>query len=96
MGLQPGDIVYPLEETHFYLNHIKPLKIQLQQELRLPLSSKFFEELRQLNTSGLKSFRPNGTIQSLNKMEMAFGDAVDINSLQGLGQMPGVKQSSFR
>lgn len=93
MDLQPGDIVYPLEEAHFYLNHIKPLKIQHQQELRLSLSSKSFEELRQLIRSELKSFRPKGTIQSLIKIEMAF--YFNINSLQGLSQIPKVKQRVF-
>lgn len=59
------------------------------------LSLKSFEKLRRLIRSELKRFKPKGTIQSPIKMEMAFEDAVDINSLQGLGQMSGVKQSSF-
>lgn len=31
-GLEPGEFVYTLGDAHVYLNHIEPLKIQLQRE----------------------------------------------------------------
>ncbi|KAK1173694.1 thymidylate synthase-like [Acipenser oxyrinchus oxyrinchus] len=33
-GLKPGDFVHTLGDAHIYLNHIEPLKIQLQREPR--------------------------------------------------------------
>ncbi|KAI5703036.1 hypothetical protein M8J75_006988 [Diaphorina citri] len=33
-GLQPGDFVHTLGDHHVYLNHIEPLKIQIQRPLR--------------------------------------------------------------
>lgn len=54
---------HPLEDAHFPLHHIKLLKIQLQQEPRLSLSSKSFEKLKQLMTSELKNFGSKGLIQ---------------------------------
>ncbi|XP_036610080.1 thymidylate synthase-like [Trichosurus vulpecula] len=34
MGLKPGDFVHTLGNARMYLNHVEPLKIQLQQEPR--------------------------------------------------------------
>ncbi|KAM6971081.1 thymidylate synthase [Tautogolabrus adspersus] len=33
-GLKPGDFVHTLGDAHIYVNHIEPLKIQLQREIR--------------------------------------------------------------
>ncbi|XP_053268843.1 thymidylate synthase [Pleuronectes platessa] len=33
-GLKPGDFVHTLGDAHVYVNHIEPLKIQLQREIR--------------------------------------------------------------
>ncbi|RXN00702.1 Thymidylate synthase [Acipenser ruthenus] len=33
-GLKPGDFVHSLGDAHIYVNHIEPLKIQLQREPR--------------------------------------------------------------
>ncbi|KAK7881741.1 hypothetical protein WMY93_030150 [Mugilogobius chulae] len=33
-GLKPGDFVHTLGDAHIYVNHIEPLKIQLEREIR--------------------------------------------------------------
>lgn len=33
-GLKPGDFVHTLGDAHIYTNHIEPLKVQLQREIR--------------------------------------------------------------
>lgn len=33
-GLKPGDFIHTLGDAHVYVNHVKPLKIQLQRALR--------------------------------------------------------------
>nr|XP_019943420.1 PREDICTED: thymidylate synthase [Paralichthys olivaceus] len=33
-GLKPGDFVHTLGDAHIYINHIEPLKIQLQRDIR--------------------------------------------------------------
>ncbi|XP_051267006.1 thymidylate synthase [Dicentrarchus labrax] len=33
-GLKPGDFVHTLGDAHIYINHIEPLKVQLQREIR--------------------------------------------------------------
>jgi thymidylate synthase len=42
LSLQPGDFVHTIGDAHVYLNHIEPLKIQLQREPR-PFPSLFIK-----------------------------------------------------
>uniref|UniRef100_A0A8D2DPQ7 Thymidylate synthase n=1 Tax=Sciurus vulgaris TaxID=55149 RepID=A0A8D2DPQ7_SCIVU len=71
-GLQPGDFVHTLGDAHIYLNHIEPLKIQLQREPRPFPKLKILRKVEKIDDFKVEDFQiegynPHPTI----KMEMA-------------------------
>ncbi|KAF6303331.1 thymidylate synthetase [Rhinolophus ferrumequinum] len=72
-GLKPGDFVHTLGDAHIYLNHIEPLKMQLQ---RKPKPFPKLKILRKVETIDdfkaedfqIEGYNPHPTI----KMEMAI------------------------
>uniref|UniRef100_A0A2K5PIQ4 Thymidylate synthase n=1 Tax=Cebus imitator TaxID=2715852 RepID=A0A2K5PIQ4_CEBIM len=71
-GLKPGDFVHTLGDAHIYLNHIKPLKIQLQREPRPFPKLKILRQVEKIDDFKAEDFKvegcnPHPTI----KMEMA-------------------------
>uniref|UniRef100_A0A8C5W5F8 Thymidylate synthase n=1 Tax=Microcebus murinus TaxID=30608 RepID=A0A8C5W5F8_MICMU len=71
-GLKPGDFVHTLGDAHIYLNHIEPLKIQLQREPRPFPKLKILRKVETIDDFKAEDFKiegynPHPTI----KMEMA-------------------------
>uniref|UniRef100_A0A2K6GBI1 Thymidylate synthase n=1 Tax=Propithecus coquereli TaxID=379532 RepID=A0A2K6GBI1_PROCO len=71
-GLKPGDFVHTLGDAHVYLNHIEPLKIQLQREPRPFPKLKILRKVETIDDFKAEDFKiegynPHPTI----KMEMA-------------------------
>ncbi|XP_077884013.1 thymidylate synthase-like [Ictidomys tridecemlineatus] len=71
-GLQPGDFVHTLGDAHIYLNHIEPLKIQLQREPRPFPKLKILRKVEKIDDFKVEDFQiegynPHPTI----KIEMA-------------------------
>uniref|UniRef100_A0A2K6MEB1 Thymidylate synthase n=4 Tax=Colobinae TaxID=9569 RepID=A0A2K6MEB1_RHIBE len=71
-GLKPGDFVHTLGDAHIYLNHIEPLKIQLQREPRPFPKLKILRKVEKIDDFKAEDFQiegynPHPTI----KMEMA-------------------------
>uniref|UniRef100_A0A2K5X3X4 Thymidylate synthase n=1 Tax=Macaca fascicularis TaxID=9541 RepID=A0A2K5X3X4_MACFA len=71
-GLKPGDFVHTLGDAHIYLNHIEPLKIQLQREPRPFPKLKILRKVEKIDDFKAEDFEiegynPHPTI----KMEMA-------------------------
>ncbi|ERE82569.1 thymidylate synthase-like protein [Cricetulus griseus] len=71
-GLKPGDFVHTLGDAHIYLNHIEPLKIQLQREPRPFPKLKILRKVETIDDFKVEDFQiegynPHPTI----KMEMA-------------------------
>nr|XP_020041785.1 thymidylate synthase isoform X2 [Castor canadensis] len=71
-GLQPGDFVHTLGDAHIYLNHIEPLKTQLQREPRPFPKLKILRKVETIDDFRVEDFHiegynPHPTI----KMEMA-------------------------
>uniref|UniRef100_A0A8C6F1T2 Thymidylate synthase n=1 Tax=Monodon monoceros TaxID=40151 RepID=A0A8C6F1T2_MONMO len=71
-GLKPGDFVHTLGDAHIYLNHIEPLKIQLQREPRAFPKLKILRKVEKIDDFKAEDFQiegynPHPTI----KMEMA-------------------------
>uniref|UniRef100_F7GTH5 Thymidylate synthase n=2 Tax=Cebidae TaxID=9498 RepID=F7GTH5_CALJA len=71
-GLKPGDFVHTLGDAHIYLNHIEPLKIQLQREPRPFPKLKILRKVEKIDDFKAEDFKvegynPHPTI----KMEMA-------------------------
>uniref|UniRef100_A0A4X2M9X2 Thymidylate synthase n=1 Tax=Vombatus ursinus TaxID=29139 RepID=A0A4X2M9X2_VOMUR len=71
-GLKPGDFVHTLGDAHIYLNHIEPLKIQLQREPRPFPKLKILREVKTIDDFKAEDFliedyNPHPAI----KMEMA-------------------------
>uniref|UniRef100_A0A8C9AHV8 Thymidylate synthase n=1 Tax=Prolemur simus TaxID=1328070 RepID=A0A8C9AHV8_PROSS len=72
-GLKPGDFVHTLGDAHIYLNHIEPLKIQLQREPRPFPKLKILRKVETIDDFKAEDFKiegynPHPTI----KMEMAL------------------------
>ncbi|KAK2497084.1 hypothetical protein MC885_013218 [Smutsia gigantea] len=71
-GLKPGDFVHTLGDAHIYLNHIEPLRIQLQREPRPFPKLKILRKVEKIDDFKAEDFQiegynPHPTI----KMEMA-------------------------
>ncbi|MEE6464320.1 hypothetical protein FKM82_006231 [Ascaphus truei] len=71
-GLKPGDFIHTMGDAHVYLNHIDPLKIQLQREPRPFPKLKILRTVENINDFKADDFQiegydPHPTI----KMEMA-------------------------
>eukprot|EP00069_Balaena_mysticetus_P002190 bmy_03987T0 len=71
-GLKPGDFVHTLGDAHIYLNHIEPLKIQLQREPRPFPKLRILRKVEKIDDFKAEDFQiegynPHPTI----KMEMA-------------------------
>ncbi|XP_075903506.1 thymidylate synthase [Nelusetta ayraudi] len=71
-GLKPGDLVHTLGDAHIYSNHIEPLKIQLQREIRPFPKLKILREVKSIDDFQAEDFEicdynPHPTI----KMQMA-------------------------
>ncbi|XP_040829964.1 thymidylate synthase isoform X3 [Ochotona curzoniae] len=71
-GLKPGDFVHTLGDAHIYLNHIEPLKVQLQREPRPFPKLKILRKVETIDDFKAEDFQiegynPHPTI----KMEMA-------------------------
>ncbi|PNJ81171.1 TYMS isoform 3 [Pongo abelii] len=71
-GLKPGDFIHTLGDAHIYLNHIEPLKIQLQREPRPFPKLKILRKVEKIDDFKAEDFQiegynPHPTI----KMEMA-------------------------
>ncbi|KAL2778236.1 thymidylate synthase isoform 3 [Daubentonia madagascariensis] len=71
-GLKPGDFVHTLGDAHIYLNHIEPLKVQLQREPRPFPKLKILRKVETIDDFKAEDFKiegynPHPTI----KMEMA-------------------------
>ncbi|XP_006151681.1 thymidylate synthase [Tupaia chinensis] len=72
-GLKPGDFVHTLGDAHIYLNHVEPLKIQLQREPRPFPKLKILRKVEKIDDFKAEDFQiegynPHPTI----KMEMAL------------------------
>lgn len=48
-GLKPGDFVHTLGDAHIYINHIEPLKTQLQREIRPFPKLKILRKVENIN-----------------------------------------------
>ncbi|XP_072824407.1 thymidylate synthase [Vicugna pacos] len=75
-GLKPGDFVHTLGDAHIYMNHIEPLKMQLQREPRPFLKLKILQKVEKIDDFKAEDFQiegynPHPTI----KMEMAIKSA---------------------
>uniref|UniRef100_A0A8C0NDJ8 Thymidylate synthase n=2 Tax=Canis lupus familiaris TaxID=9615 RepID=A0A8C0NDJ8_CANLF len=71
-GLKPGDFIHTLGDAHIYLNHIEPLKIQLQREPRPFPKLRILRRVEKIDDFKAEDFQiegynPHPTI----KMEMA-------------------------
>ncbi|KAL1459395.1 hypothetical protein WDU94_011380 [Cyamophila willieti] len=71
-GLEPGEFVHTLGDHHVYLNHIEPLKIQLQRPLRPFPTLKIAREVKniedfQFDDFVLENYKPHPKIE----MQMA-------------------------
>ncbi|KAM3843310.1 thymidylate synthase-like, partial [Diretmus argenteus] len=71
-SLQPGDFVHTLGDAHIYTNHIEPLKIQLEREIRPFPKLKILREVERIDDFRSDDFEicdydPHPTI----KMQMA-------------------------
>ncbi|XP_016066983.1 PREDICTED: thymidylate synthase [Miniopterus natalensis] len=71
-GLKPGDFVHTLGDAHVYLNHVEPLKMQLQREPRPFPKLKILRKVETIDDFKAEDFQiegynPHPTI----KMEMA-------------------------
>ncbi|XP_008394916.1 thymidylate synthase isoform X2 [Poecilia reticulata] len=71
-GLKPGDFVHTLGDAHVYLNHVEPLKAQLQREIRPFPTLKIKRQVESINDFQAEDFEiccydPHPTI----KMQMA-------------------------
>ncbi|KAM4533785.1 thymidylate synthase [Odontesthes bonariensis] len=71
-GLKPGDFVHTLGDAHIYVNHIEPLKVQLQREIRPFPKLKIKRNVENINDFCAEDFEisdynPHPTI----KMQMA-------------------------
>lgn len=71
-GLKPGDFVHTLGDAHVYINHIEPLKTQLQREIRPFPKLKILRKVENINDFRAEDFEicdynPHPTI----KMQMA-------------------------
>ncbi|KAM9417763.1 thymidylate synthase [Salvelinus alpinus] len=71
-GLKPGDFVHTLGDAHIYSNHIEPLKVQLQREIRPFPKLKLLRTVEKIDDFRAEDFeivdyKPHPTI----KMQMA-------------------------
>uniref|UniRef100_A0A667I5B2 Thymidylate synthase n=1 Tax=Lynx canadensis TaxID=61383 RepID=A0A667I5B2_LYNCA len=71
-GLKPGDFIHTLGDAHIYLNHIEPLKMQLQREPRPFPKLRILRKVETIDDFKAEDFQiegynPHPTI----KMEMA-------------------------
>ncbi|XP_006878176.1 PREDICTED: thymidylate synthase-like [Chrysochloris asiatica] len=71
-GLKPGDFVHTLGDAHVYINHIEPLKVQLQREPRSFPKLNILPKVETIDDFKVEDFQiegsnPHPTI----KMEMA-------------------------
>ncbi|XP_030254333.1 thymidylate synthase [Sparus aurata] len=71
-GLKPGDFVHTLGDAHIYINHIEPLKVQLQREIRPFPKLKILRQVESIDDFRAEDFEicdynPHPTI----KMQMA-------------------------
>ncbi|XP_034026735.1 thymidylate synthase [Thalassophryne amazonica] len=71
-GLKPGDFVHTLGDTHIYINHIDPLKVQLKRESRPFPKLKILRKVENIDDFRAEDFEicdynPHPTI----KMQMA-------------------------
>ncbi len=71
-NLAPGDFVHTMGDAHVYLNHIEPLKTQLERSPRKPPTLKIVKEATKLDDFTfdhfeLKGYNPHPPV----KMEMA-------------------------
>ncbi|XP_047183715.1 thymidylate synthase isoform X2 [Scophthalmus maximus] len=71
-SLQPGDFVHTLGDAHIYVNHIEPLKVQLQREIRPFPKLKILRNVEKIDDFCAEDFEitdynPHPTI----KMQMA-------------------------
>ncbi|XP_062951597.1 thymidylate synthase isoform X2 [Cynocephalus volans] len=71
-GLKPGDFVHTLGDAHIYLNHIEPLKIQLQREPRPFPKLKILRKVEAIDDFKAEDFHIEGyNPHPAIKMEMA-------------------------
>ncbi|KAM6149208.1 thymidylate synthase isoform 2-T2 [Erethizon dorsatum] len=71
-GLQPGDFVHTLGDAHIYLNHIEPLKTQLQREPRPFPKLKILRKVETIDDFTAEDFQLEGyNPHPAIKMEMA-------------------------
>lgn len=71
-GLKPGDFVHTLGDAHIYLNHIEPLKIQLQREPRPLPKLKIKRKVENINDFKAEDFEiENYNPYPMIKMAMA-------------------------
>ncbi|XP_041522793.1 thymidylate synthase isoform X2 [Microtus oregoni] len=71
-GLKPGDFVHTLGDAHIYLNHIEPLKIQLQREPRPFPKLKILRKVETIDDFRVEDFQIEGyNPHPAIKMEMA-------------------------
>lgn len=71
-GLQPGEFVHMLGDTHVYTNHVEPLKTQLQREPRAFPKLKINPDKKDIDSFTLEDFTLEGYEPHPNiKMEMA-------------------------
>uniref|UniRef100_A0A670YFR7 Thymidylate synthase n=1 Tax=Pseudonaja textilis TaxID=8673 RepID=A0A670YFR7_PSETE len=71
-GLKPGEFIHTLGDAHIYLNHIEPLKIQLQRQPRPFPKLKILRKVENINDFRaddfeIEDYHPHPAI----KMEMA-------------------------
>ncbi|XP_004606063.1 thymidylate synthase [Sorex araneus] len=71
-GLKPGDFVHTLGDAHIYLNHIEPLKVQLQREPRPFPKLKILRKVDKIDDFKAEDFQIEGYNPHPSiKMEMA-------------------------
>uniref|UniRef100_U3JUQ8 Thymidylate synthase n=2 Tax=Ficedula albicollis TaxID=59894 RepID=U3JUQ8_FICAL len=71
-GLKPGEFIHTLGDAHIYLNHVEPLKVQLQREPRPFPKLRILREIKDISDFKAEDFQ----IEDYNphppiKMEMA-------------------------
>nr|XP_034981453.1 thymidylate synthase [Zootoca vivipara] len=71
-GLKPGEFIHTLGDAHIYLNHIEPLKIQLQRQPRPFPKLKILRNVENINDFNVDDFELEGYDPHPSiKMEMA-------------------------
>lgn len=55
-GLKPGEFIHTVGDAHIYLNHVEPLKLQIQRTPRAPPKLKINREVSDIDDFKIEDF----------------------------------------